>query len=92
MHYRNGRAALEGDPAIGESWKGSRKIVAGTLFNLQPGLESCNAALAVPRVGGCETHCVTVGDLVHAEDGFEAVPAAAPVADEQPTAGDAGQG
>lgn len=72
MHYRNGRAAHEGDPVIAETWKGSGKFVAGTLHSTMPNATTCNGQLAVASVGGSVQHHVTIGECFHAEDAFAA--------------------
>ncbi len=73
MHYRNGRAANDGDPVIGESWKGSGNIIAGKLHSTSPGSTSCNGQVAHPIVGGVANAHITVGDFYHAADAFAAV-------------------
>jgi hypothetical protein len=67
MHYRNGRAAFNGDPVIGKSYNG---VFAGTLHSVNPGATSCNGQVAVPVPGGFRTECVTIGELYHAECAF----------------------
>ena len=72
MHYKNGKEAHEGDSVLGETFKGSGDILAGKLYNLQPGSETCNAHLASPIMGGTGVTCVTVNELYLAADAFKA--------------------
>jgi hypothetical protein len=71
MHYKNGREAKVGDPAIAKNYDGS--VVAGTLHSLNPGAKTCNAQLAYPIPGGCSNICVTLGEIYHAGEAFEAM-------------------
>src|SRR5208283_4662383 len=76
MHYRNGRQAQEGDPVIGETYKGSGVIIAGKIHGLLPGQTQCNCTVAVPVYGGTEQQtCRTVSDFYHAADAFAAIEA-----------------
>jgi len=78
MHYRNGREAKEGDFVIGKfGWP--EAVRAGMIHSLNPGATSCNGMVTYPIPGQTTMASVTVGDLVHAEDAFNAfrAPAAA---------------
>ena len=78
MHYKNGREAQEGDPVIGETFKGSGVFIAGTIHSLSPGSAStCNCTVAVVVPGGVnQMTCRNVGDYYHAADAFKAIDAA----------------
>lgn len=84
MHFRNGRPAKEGDHVIAPVWRGGNAptLTAGVIHGLQPSANSCNATLAYPVPGGMQQTCITLGDSVHAEDAFNAVPAPGPVESE----------
>jgi hypothetical protein len=76
MHYKNGKEAHEGDPVIGESYKGSGAIIAGKIHNLQAGQKTCNCTVAVPVFGGIEQMtCRNVSDHYLAADAFAAIEA-----------------
>ena len=68
-HYGNGRAAYNGDPVVGKGYSG--EVVAGSIYAIVPGSESCNCSVAVPVMGGVNhLTCQTVGNWYHAEDAF----------------------
>lgn len=72
MHYKNGREAKEGDPAILlESY--SKKIKVGQVHDIQPGSNTCNCQLAVIIQGGVNHLCATLGEMYHAEDALLAI-------------------
>lgn len=74
MHYKNGKEAHEGDPVIGESYKGSGIIIAGKIHSLQATQLSCNCTVAVPAIGGIEQlSCRNVNEHYHAADAFAAM-------------------
>lgn len=69
MHYRNGRAAKNGDKVISLAGYGSGPVTinaVGILYDAKPGSDHCNGSIA-PTTGG-----VVVGaclcDCIHAED------------------------
>jgi hypothetical protein len=74
MHYKNGRPAKDGDPVVGETYKGSGRMMAGILHSTSsnPNCTSCNGQVCMPITGGVTNMCVTIGDLYHAEDVFRA--------------------
>jgi hypothetical protein len=75
MHYKNGRQAHEGDPVVAKHYNGSARIVAGVLHSTFPTASTCNGQIAVAIPGGSVNHCVTIGEIYHAEDAFAAVEA-----------------
>lgn len=75
MHFKNKRPAQNGDPVIAKNYQG--KVVVGSIFNLNPGSQTCNCDVAVIIPGGTQVlTCQTVGQLYHAEDALAAVEAA----------------
>lgn len=75
MHYKNGREAKEGDPVICKGYSG--QITAGKIHTLLVGADSCNCTVAEVVIGGVnQLTCRTVGDMYHAEDGFQALESA----------------
>ena len=73
MHYKNGREAKFGDIVAGPSPYSSGGYIAGMLYNLNPGAETCNGNGAVPIPGGCEHPTVNVGEMLHIDDLIRAV-------------------
>lgn len=64
MHYRNGRAASNGDPVI--QLDSSGKVTAvGVLHSATPGSSYCNGSIApIQNVNTCACLC----DCLHVED------------------------
>jgi hypothetical protein len=74
MHYKNGRVAYNGDPVVFKGYAdGAQKVMAGTLHSTNSQVSSCNGQVAVPGVGGCVNHYVTIGEIHHASDAFDAI-------------------
>lgn len=72
MHFKNGRAANEGDPVIFQDY--GKNVKVGNITNLQAGQESCNCSVVAVTYGGTYTFtCQTVGEMYHAADGFNAL-------------------
>ena len=69
MHYKNGREAQEGDPVVGMPQYGT-KVYAGTIIDINPGSETCNATLL--RGAGPPVIFINVKDFYHAEDANKA--------------------
>jgi len=70
MHFKNGRPAHKGDHVLTKDYNG--QIVAGVIYRLTPGQESCNCDVAVLIPGGSQQlTCQSVGNMYHVEDGFQ---------------------
>jgi hypothetical protein len=68
MHYKNGTPAKTGDAVIGKNYDG--QIVAGTIHTLLTNTTTCNGTLVFPIPGGCQSACVTLGEIFSADDAF----------------------
>ncbi len=68
MHYRNGRAAKNGDKVVQLTMSGDCKITAvGILYDATPGNDYCNGQVAstLPQLtGACMCDCLHMDDLV----------------------------
>lgn len=77
MHYRNGRAALNGDQII--QLNGGKVTAFGVLHSATPGNDYCNGQIApiAGNVGACMCDCLHVDDLsaILAEKGLDKRPA-----------------
>jgi hypothetical protein len=72
MHYKNGKPASEGDKVVFRDY--TNKVTVGTVFNLRPGVTTCNCDVAVIAPGTVQLlTCQTVGTMYHAEDAFNSL-------------------
>ena len=70
MHYKNGREAKEGDSVIFiDEYK--KRVGVGQVWAIQPGSDSCNCQVANIIPGGVTNSCMTLGKMIHAEDGLK---------------------
>lgn len=78
MHYRNGRAAKNGDKIVQLS-EGGKTVSFGILFDATPGNDYCNGSIApiTNNTGACLCDCLHVDDLaaILAEKGLDKRPA-----------------
>lgn len=77
MHYRNGRAALNGDKIV--QLEGGKVVAYGVLHSAVPGNDHCNgyiAATQTPNGYACLCDCLHVDDVaqVLAEKGLDKRP------------------
>lgn len=64
MHYRNGRAAKNGDKIV--MLEGGKVVAYGVLHSATPGNDYCNGTIAVvqnPQACACMCDCLHVEDL-----------------------------
>lgn len=74
MHYRNGRAAKNGDKVVSLAGYGSNPINAvGILYDAQPNNDFCNGMIA-STIGGQPTAACLI-DCLHVEDVMSALAA-----------------
>lgn len=67
MHYRNGRAAANGDKVVMLGGYETVTIVAiGILFDAKPGQDYCNGSIASTIGGPVQGACLV--DCLHLED------------------------
>ena len=70
MHYKNGTEAHEGDYVIyPQPFRGT--VVAGQIYHLNPGTETCNSMLAVTKPGGVDWYHVNIKDCISADDAYD---------------------
>lgn len=65
MHYRNGRAAQNGDKIVQIDFTGKVNAV-GVLFNATPGNDYCNGHIAPVQpipMGACLVDCLHIDDV-----------------------------
>jgi hypothetical protein len=77
MHFKNGRAAAEGDHVVGKTSSGNR---IGVISELNPQAATDNATLTYAVMGGVKSETVTIAELYHAEDALQSLHAVPPVA------------
>lgn len=82
MHYRNGRAAQNGDKIvmIGGYGNGAQLVALGVLYDAKPGNDHCNGQIAPvqsPGTSVCLCDCLHVDDLaaILKEKGLDKRPA-----------------
>lgn len=84
MHYRNGRAAVNGDKIVSLAGYGSGPVninAIGILYDAKPGSDYCNGSIAStiggPVVSACLCDCLHLDDLasILAEKGLDKRPA-----------------
>lgn len=80
MHYRNGRAAQNGDKVVQLQMDGPAITAVGVLYDAKPGNDYCNGFIAPIQpqpVGACMCDCLHVDDLaaILAETGLDKRPA-----------------
>lgn len=84
MHYRNGRAAVNGDKIVSLAGYGSGSVninAIGILFDAKPGDDYCNGSIAStiggPVVGACLCDCLHMDDIAEMikEKGLDKRPA-----------------
>lgn len=75
MHFKNGREAKEGDPAVAQPSYPGGQYRSGRIEQLatDPNCTSCNARLVYPLLSGNAADYVTISELYHAEDAFMAI-------------------
>lgn len=78
MHYRNGRAAHNGDKIIQLTSNGAKIVSYGVLHDATPGNSYCNGSIAAPsqQTGACLCDCLHIDDLaaILAEKGLDKRP------------------
>lgn len=66
MHYRNGRAAANGDKVVFFGYDGGKITAFGALIDAVPGNDYCNGSIvpvqAIPT-GACLCDCLHVDDI-----------------------------
>lgn len=79
MHYRNGRAAANGDTVIQLSSESAKVFSFGVLHGATPGNDYCNGNIAPIGIGAsaCLCDCLHVDDLaaILKEKGLDKRPA-----------------
>ncbi|MDH5612220.1 MAG: hypothetical protein OEY66_07170 [Gammaproteobacteria bacterium] len=66
MHYRNGRAAVNGDKIV--SLNGGEVVAAGTLYDAVPGNDYCNGHIMVGYEQSGSDPVACMCDCLHVDD------------------------